>query len=404
MTPDEQGIFYVLIVGGGPGAGEFTYDASGNLRSANVGQVTTDPVQGITCQQGFSTFNGHGAVINLLSTSNGAFFQYQDLGTNVQGSLILVVASVAGTDPVTGFTYQAGMTGIDPAFGDSITTVGANIGLGQVAYTRNASMAAATGGGANQPKLQLDAPEQTTASHLQMWMTGGSPDASKVAQLILAAVSGAGTLTPKTAALLEIQGSQALTGIATPGGPPAGNALLFADTNGLLRMLTGLAGDTNLYALARQTKHITADQTINSTSPAIVGANSTPLSFAMAAGISYRFHAVIYWTQGATQAQQAFRLIGTGGLTLGNMRVKVQQIALSTSGQTVFTDTLATLNTDNAVVGASGYGAGGDIQVTFDGVITPAVGGTLNLEARCVTSNADTYTIRAWSFAEIMPE
>ena len=209
MTPDEQGIFYVLIVSGGPGAGEFVYDASGNLRSSNVGQATTDPVQGISCPQGFATYNGHGAVLNLLSTSATAagFFQYFDNGSAVQGARILVITSTAGTDPVTGTAYNAGMTGIDPAFGDAIQTIGANISLSQLAYTRNANIAAAAGGGASQPRLQLDAPEQTTASHLQMWMAGASPDASKVAQFILAAVSGGGTLTPQTSALLEVQGS-----------------------------------------------------------------------------------------------------------------------------------------------------------------------------------------------------
>jgi hypothetical protein len=93
----------------GANGGEFIYDASGNLRSANVGQTTTDPLQGITCQQGFSTFNGFGAVISLLSTANAAYFQYLDSGSAVQGSLSISQAARSGTDPVTSTAYPQGM-------------------------------------------------------------------------------------------------------------------------------------------------------------------------------------------------------------------------------------------------------------------------------------------------------
>jgi len=92
----------------GAGGGEFIYDAAGNLRSANVGANTTDPIQGITCFQGFSTFNGFGAVITLLSTSLAAYFQYVDQGSAVQGNLSLSQASRPVTDPVTSVAVPAG--------------------------------------------------------------------------------------------------------------------------------------------------------------------------------------------------------------------------------------------------------------------------------------------------------
>lgn len=83
----------------GPVDGLFVYDAAGGLRSADVGQVITDPLKGITCQQGRSTFNGHGAVITLSATALDAELLYADTGTSVQGALVASSASQGGIDP-----------------------------------------------------------------------------------------------------------------------------------------------------------------------------------------------------------------------------------------------------------------------------------------------------------------
>ncbi len=210
MTPDEQGIFYVLVVGGGPGSGEFVYDAAGNLRSSNVGQVTTDPVQGISCPQGFATFNGLGAVINLLSTSKGAFFQYRDLGTAVQGSLILSVASTASTDPVLGTAYSAGLTGTDPAFGDFLNATGAVINMGVAgALTQNGRIQVNQApSNAQNPFIVLYAPEQGTSGHLVMVMQGASPDGTRGGQILIATqATGFTNPSPVSKAMLELQGN-----------------------------------------------------------------------------------------------------------------------------------------------------------------------------------------------------
>lgn len=95
----------VIVIGGV--AGEFIYDAAGNLRSADVGQLTKDPIQKITCQQGRSTFNGHGAVISLFATALDAELLYADTGTVTQGALIASTASAAGVDPF-GTGFRAG--------------------------------------------------------------------------------------------------------------------------------------------------------------------------------------------------------------------------------------------------------------------------------------------------------
>lgn len=398
MVPDEQGIFYILVVSGGPGAGEFIYDASGNLRSANVGQVTTDPVQGITCQQGFSTFNGHGAVINLLSTSKGAFFQYQDLGSSTQGSMILVVASTAGTDPVTGFTYQAGMTGVDPAFGDSITTVGANIGLVQALFSANANITANTGSGATSPFIHVAGPEQGHAGHGVIRVYGVSADGTVPGGVI---VSTTDPPVRAAAALLEIQGSEVLTGIATPGGPPAGNALLFADTRGFLRTLAGLAGDTDTYGAARLLQQVSPrSQSITSTT----GANIGGLSKAVGIGTYIvRARLIIEWNAAAGTPQMRF-----AGPAVSQMDVSFKSQQSGTNSNA---------NDANTVSAAAGNGTGyngGLINVTgamtaagifFDmdiwGMFTFTAAGTLTLQA-ATTFALDPFIVLS-GFWEVLP-
>jgi len=101
-TPGEVVANTVIVTG--PNGGEFVYDNSNQLRSANVGATTTDPVQGITCFQGFSTFNGFGAYLSLLSTAASApgFFQYFDNNSASQGPLAYsFVPRSFISDPVT---------------------------------------------------------------------------------------------------------------------------------------------------------------------------------------------------------------------------------------------------------------------------------------------------------------
>lgn len=389
MSPDEQGIFYILIVGGGPGAGEFTYDASGNLRSANVGQVTTDPVQGITCQQGFSTFNGKGAVINLLSTSLGAFFQYQDLGTPAQGALILAVASVAGTDPVTSHTYGAGLTGIDPVFGDSIVTIGATISLILPAFTANGIVTANTGSGATSPFVSVAGPEQSHAGHAVLRIYGVSADGTVPGGVIISATDPP---VRAAAALLELQGSQVLTGIATPGAPPAGDALLFADTSGFLRTLTGLAGDTNNYQVGGIAVAVASatPQTINS----LGNINITGMSLPVAAR-RYRFKIQVYGLQGGTTANQGVGFNGPAITSMALLGTTFDVIGgiLTNAVQFTAAGRMSTGNITN----------GRNFVATIEGEVTFSASGTLQVNGSCFTSAADTWTVQAGSVLELTP-
>lgn len=226
IAPSSAGITrarQVVILG--PGDGEFVYNSTGTrLLSSNVGAVTKDPILGITVPQGFATFNSSGKVINLESTQNNAFFVYADSGA-AQGQMIIAVSSANGVDPVAGFNYFAGLYGLDPV-GGSIQVLGPVINLSEIAFTRAAVIKPVVAGSAAlRPYIQLDAPEQTTASHLQMIMQGASPDGTKPGQLLLGAVAGAGTLTAQTGSTIEAQSTGAATSALSGTQPsvPAGS-------------------------------------------------------------------------------------------------------------------------------------------------------------------------------------
>src|SRR5215472_710703 len=201
------------VIVSGPNGGMFVYNAARTvLESSNTGAATTDPVLGISCPAGFATYNTAGRVICLLSTDNNAFFQYRDLPP-AQGSLILSVASTAGTDPVTGALYPAALLGVNPAFGDSLQVIGSLIQFGAVPFTRKGDVAVFIGSGSANPGLKVDAPEQTTAEHMQMLLQGDSPDGTSPSQWLLGRVSGGATLVPITNGMAEIQDSTGFGGL-----------------------------------------------------------------------------------------------------------------------------------------------------------------------------------------------
>jgi hypothetical protein len=194
---------------------QFVYNgipAFGNPPIASICKpgTTVDTFGNPVVPDAITTYNAFGAAINCLSMANSAFFQYQDTASAVQGSLILSIASTAGNDPVNASAYPAGMFGVDPAFADSILTVGANINLQQLAYTQQAKVAAQTGAGANNPFVYLSAPEQGQSGHLAMVMQGTSPDGTQPSQLIVSIQpTGTSLPAPITQALFELKGQMA---------------------------------------------------------------------------------------------------------------------------------------------------------------------------------------------------
>ena len=448
------------VIISGPGGGEFIYDAAFKLRVAQVGTVTTDPVQGITCQAGISTFNAFGAVLFLQSIANDATFFYNDTASATQGTRILSIASASGTDPVIGTGYPAGQQGIDPAFADFVTLVGANIDLGLLVYTRNAKISVGAGSGATRPKMQLDAPEQGTSGHLQMQMAGASPDATKVGQLLIGQAATAGTLAPTSLAMVEVQGQAAgnpdaavkvipggsnlayaiaaaadannrwladlngklrwgngtafgdttleraaagillltsvleLPGVATPAAPPAGNAELFSDTNGLLRMLAGLAGDTNVYSLGQAKAQATHTTNINSLSDI----NLTDLTLPVGLG-TYRLVAKITGVNGGVAATQAVGLSGTGGLAVNNTDIGVKIYSATNNTFKIF-GRLTALATR---VSTGSLAIGETFTAEYEGILNVTTAGSLTLTGSCVTSAADPWTSQLNSYMRIEP-
>jgi hypothetical protein len=211
-APTNIGVFARVVIIAGPAGGLFVYSPTlgkGHLIMSVAAANGTDPY-GNAYFAGLATYapsGGNSLVINLLSTVNDAFFQYNMPSGGVQGGLILAVSSLAGTDPVSATPYPAGLFGIDPVFGDTFQGVGAQIQFNQVAYTKAALIAALTPvDNAHNPLLVVNAPEQTTANHVQVQLQGESPDASRAPQMLVGPVSGATNLTPVSSALAEFQG------------------------------------------------------------------------------------------------------------------------------------------------------------------------------------------------------
>lgn len=248
MGWSDQNVIAQLVIITGPDDGEFVYDSSGHLRSANVGAVTADPVHGITCQQGFSTFNAFGAVINLLSTTSAAagFFQYFDNESAVQGALILSIASTTGSDPVTSTGYPAGQKGTDPIFGDFIELLGAHIDIANATWATSAAINASGGtpSGATGPWLEIDSPTATGAPGISVLaIFGESPDTTIPAGVVLATAASPVKSTP---ALLEVLGVQSLqSGGAVPAST-AGFTLIYSDSSAQLHTDRAFVSDVNI--------------------------------------------------------------------------------------------------------------------------------------------------------------
>lgn len=267
FRPDPTDVITAaVVVIEGAGGGEFIYDANGNLREAEVGATTTDPVQGLTCPTGHSFWNGFGAIITLISNANDAIFLYFDNGNAVQGVLVSALASAAGNDPVNGAAYRAGFNTIDPVFGAVMNVVGATIDLFGVSTTQQARVHQQDGSASTSPSVQVLAPEQGQSGHVVLLMQGTSPDGTHLGQLLIAREpTGFTAPTPVTSGLVEIQAPSSgladsiLQLLAASGGVASDNMLgarITGDPNNRLRVNAdgslhwgpgSATQDTNLY-------------------------------------------------------------------------------------------------------------------------------------------------------------
>lgn len=159
----------------------------------------------ISAASEFTVHNQYGAVV--MTVTNQGFFQYYDEESATQGALILAIASRAGNDPVTGHSYSAGMTGIDPFFGDEMQVIGSTINLFQANYTSPGIVASRDGSGTMGPYTKVDAPEQGIASHLQMLLTGAWSSGFTLPGFVIGFTAGSGVIARQTPYSMEVQGT-----------------------------------------------------------------------------------------------------------------------------------------------------------------------------------------------------
>jgi hypothetical protein len=399
-----------VVIITGAGGGEFVYDASNNLRSANVGATTTDPVQHITCQQGFSTFNGHGAVVSLLSTAaaKAAYFEYADTGSATQGALIASDAASSGTDPVNGSAYVAGVA--------AYVSIAAGTGAGRYAValadqaTPWAGFAALTLQNLTHPAtpppgvLANVDPAAGAELSLQSGLgtgatfgtavnlfdgTGGPPAISSSADLwtMNPATLGGGVKT-----LLRIIGSLRLDNIATP---PAvsGGVRAWADVNGFPLFVPDTASsDTTVYQVGHRLLFNGSNFAGNSTSPLAI----TGLQAAQLGPGTYHVKGMINIAQGAVTSGQ--RIAFSGSCAVSSMRI---------SGR--YADTTALVDGNpieiTALAGtpqAQNMTANDIYDFWFEGIINVSAAGSFGPTIQNLTAG-DTCTIGANSHMVISP-
>ena len=383
----------------GAGGGEFVYDASSNLRSANVGQVTTDPINGITCQQGFTTFNGHGAAVNYLSTmaGNAAFIQYLDNGSAVQGTLILSVNSETSTftEPYSSSTVQLGIEGVNPVFGSTFNSQGGSLLLSSTSLTLASQIGILNAPSSSQgPLLFVAGPEQTAAHHSEIILYGASPDGtSRTAQVWIGILAGSGSPTLVTDALLEISGSTALTDISAPASV-AGASIAYSATG----QLKYVSSDTNAYNTGRLSLIANSTTLINNTTPI----NITGLQFTNVAATTYRVDAIIRLTAAASGTVQPFAVRVNGSATVSSMLLQFTQWNAEGTPTAVLGITTA-LNTDPThIIGT--LGNSNVATFVIGGFVTFSGAGSFGFTARGTLAAGDeTATVQTGSFADLMP-
>lgn len=178
-----------------------------------------------------------------------------------------------------------------------------------------------------------------------------------------------------------------------PNVPAAGN--IQYSSSGHQRYVSSADGAT--YNTGRNSQVLTGSQiTINSTS-------ATDICTALVAAGRYHFHGQIIWTQGSTQAQQAMRFNGTATIsTMGG--VILHDYDAGVNGNNVVSTFFTAYNTDSSAYGAAGIPANTASWWRFDGTVAFSTSGNFRLQARCVTSSADTFKVFPdYSYIDMLP-
>jgi hypothetical protein len=331
-------------------------------------------------------FNDFGAVILVVDPNAGGVFQYQDLGSAAQGVLVGAFLSKNAIDPVLGGSVGAGINVIDPAFGDSLAVVGANVSFRQALFTSNAIQTANTGAGATRPFFHAAAPEQGHAGHaVQRWY-GTSADGTVAGGSVISLTDPPVPVVP--GALLEVQGRLALTEIAVP--VAAGAPQLFGNTGGNVGAVSDTtSGDGNTYDVGHLILRLAASVSINS------AVSQVPI-FSKHLGVGFydvEIWAVTLNATAADAAQFSFAFTGTATSVLLNY-LNVQTGAADDIVTCIAAASLATV--------FNGQGVAGNQLLKVDLSITVSVAGTLTFQGiELVAGNA--VTVFAGSKMRIRP-
>lgn len=376
MPWSNQPVITPVIIIQGAGGGEFVYDAAGNLRSANVGGTTTDPLQQITCQQGISTFNGHGAVICLNATALDAELLYADTGTSTQGALIASDASANTTDPF-GNTVSAGRVNYNLATSSVVQIAAGRMLVGspaQIAGTSGKSPGVVGLISSAEGSLQLDSG------------LAGAGDADAFVQLLSKTANG-GQRVVSAGGPLELSGESGSF-------PQQSQAALISNSvSGYPVVKPGLSGDTNAYRLGKIRAFNTADT-------AVGGLNSIGTAWNVVAGIWYEVHVytIVTINVGATGTI----LIGfskSGGAAVSDCRVQYKTLVESAATQSVVgtaSDNTLGFYTTPSLNATNAY------QVEGHGMVKFSAGGTVQFAVNIGTSAG--FNLVHPSFATLEPD
>jgi hypothetical protein len=146
------------------------------------------------------------------------------------------------------------------------------------------------------------------------------------------------------------------------------------------------------------TPYTGAGQLVNLTTPVVLGTCTAPLAVG-----TYNVFGRVKGLNGATSAAQALRLVSTGGLVASSVDIDYLSSNYGALSGTISNfANLTALNTDlttGAVVMTNGF----TFSINFWGTVVVGTAGTLNLEVRCVTAAADTWTAEAISYLGVQP-
>lgn len=320
------------------------------------------------------TFDGNDFEIN----SSGAFFYS---GTPANGNLIASITKAAGTDSH-GNSYLAGVTSYNSG-------VIAELNIGELLLTYQANTnypgqpALAQPGG-----VKIEAPG-SASSNPGLLIAGPSADSSALSgypYVVLQGTSADGTSGPSallgnadgSALAVNLAGNVILTGQASPAAS-SGNAVVFASTTGLLRVVDGT--DSQVYN--------TQIRTLVS-----AGTSGTTLFtvFTATVGIrTYRVHGKVFFNIGTTSTLN-FRINGPGSPS-GNVGLTVIRSTAVNAGFS-YTGFNATSTISGSITNANGF------VMDIDGTITLASAGTLTVQ---MGESTGTLTVLAGSFLDIFP-